>query len=253
MQHCGGADAGTEVPRIGGDGEQRLGCGAEQQIIDNRLVLRRVSDAGPSVIHPRARRAGIRKPAGKEPAGGGRAVAYGDLTERRRAGGVLRALEEVVDRRLPPAGSCRCGLQPSDFGVTVCMVPTISGEKATVVRHGRRRPPAGGGSDKATTAIMGLRSRPRFWATAERVVPRRLRRSRRLSCGRRNKGMAGDGRQRRRWPDRCCRPRPGDLAGPARRSAPWRARYWPCSRRWRVARSGGCGETPSAERGAGSA
>ena len=43
MQHCGGADAGAEVPRIGGDGEQRLGCGAEQQIVDNRLVL--ISDS----------------------------------------------------------------------------------------------------------------------------------------------------------------------------------------------------------------
>jgi hypothetical protein len=39
MKHGGGADAGAEVARIGGDGEQRLGCGAEQQVVDHRLVL----------------------------------------------------------------------------------------------------------------------------------------------------------------------------------------------------------------------
>ena len=36
--------AGAEVPRIGGDGEQRLGRGAEQQVVDHRLVL--VGDRG---------------------------------------------------------------------------------------------------------------------------------------------------------------------------------------------------------------
>ena len=39
MEHGGAADAGAEVPGIGGDGEQRLGRGAEQQVIDHRLVL----------------------------------------------------------------------------------------------------------------------------------------------------------------------------------------------------------------------
>ena len=67
-------------------------------------------------------------------------------------------LGEVVDGRLPGVGSCRCGLQAGDFGVTVGLVPTISGDKATGVRHGRRCPPAGGRSEEATTAIMTLRS-----------------------------------------------------------------------------------------------
>jgi hypothetical protein len=35
----GGADPGTEVLGIGGDGEQGLGRGAEQQVVDDRLVL----------------------------------------------------------------------------------------------------------------------------------------------------------------------------------------------------------------------
>ena len=39
MEHGGDADAGAEVPGIGGDGEQRLGRRAEQQIVDHRLVL----------------------------------------------------------------------------------------------------------------------------------------------------------------------------------------------------------------------
>ena len=44
VEHGGGADAGAEVPGIGGDGEQRLGRGAEQQVVDHRLVL--VGDRG---------------------------------------------------------------------------------------------------------------------------------------------------------------------------------------------------------------
>ena len=39
MEHRGGADAGTQVPGITGDSEQRLGGGAEQQVVDDRLVL----------------------------------------------------------------------------------------------------------------------------------------------------------------------------------------------------------------------
>ena len=42
VQHRGGADPGAEVVGIGGDGEQRLGRSAEQQVVDYRLVL--VSD-----------------------------------------------------------------------------------------------------------------------------------------------------------------------------------------------------------------
>ena len=42
VQHGGDANAGTQVPGIGGDGEQCLGRRAEQQIVDHRLVL--VSD-----------------------------------------------------------------------------------------------------------------------------------------------------------------------------------------------------------------
>jgi hypothetical protein len=39
MEHGGDADTGTEVLGIGGDREQSLGRGAEQQIVDHRLVL----------------------------------------------------------------------------------------------------------------------------------------------------------------------------------------------------------------------
>ena len=44
MEHGGGADAGTEVLGIGGDREQSLGRGAEQQVIDGRFVL--IGDRG---------------------------------------------------------------------------------------------------------------------------------------------------------------------------------------------------------------
>jgi hypothetical protein len=39
MEHGGGADASTQMPGIGSDREQRLGSRAEQQIVDDRLVL----------------------------------------------------------------------------------------------------------------------------------------------------------------------------------------------------------------------
>jgi hypothetical protein len=39
VEHGGGADASTEVLGIGGDREQRLGGCAEQQVVDDRLVL----------------------------------------------------------------------------------------------------------------------------------------------------------------------------------------------------------------------
>jgi hypothetical protein len=44
VEQGGGADPGAEVPGVSGDGEQGLGRGAEQQVVDNRLVL--VSDRG---------------------------------------------------------------------------------------------------------------------------------------------------------------------------------------------------------------
>jgi hypothetical protein len=39
MEHGGGADASAEMPGIGGDREQRLGCRAEQRVVDDRFVL----------------------------------------------------------------------------------------------------------------------------------------------------------------------------------------------------------------------
>jgi hypothetical protein len=39
VQRGGGADAGTQVLGIGGDGEQHLGRRTEQQIVDHGLVL----------------------------------------------------------------------------------------------------------------------------------------------------------------------------------------------------------------------
>jgi hypothetical protein len=44
VEHGGVADAGAEMLVIGGDGEQRLGRRAEQQVVDRRLVL--VGDRG---------------------------------------------------------------------------------------------------------------------------------------------------------------------------------------------------------------
>ena len=39
MEHGGEADPGAEMLRVGGDGEERLGGGAEQQVVDHGLVL----------------------------------------------------------------------------------------------------------------------------------------------------------------------------------------------------------------------
>jgi hypothetical protein len=44
MEHGGGADASAEVSGIGGDRQQCLGGGAEQKVVDDRLVL--VGDRG---------------------------------------------------------------------------------------------------------------------------------------------------------------------------------------------------------------
>jgi hypothetical protein len=44
VEHGGEAEVGAQVPGIGGDGEQRLGRRAEQQIVDHRFVL--IGDRG---------------------------------------------------------------------------------------------------------------------------------------------------------------------------------------------------------------
>ena len=44
VEHGGDADAGAEVLGIGGDREHRLGRGAEQEVVDHRLVL--IGDVG---------------------------------------------------------------------------------------------------------------------------------------------------------------------------------------------------------------
>src|SRR6202165_1230869 len=44
VQHRGDADAGAEVPGVGGDRGQGLGGGLEQEIVDDRLVV--IGDAG---------------------------------------------------------------------------------------------------------------------------------------------------------------------------------------------------------------
>ena len=44
VEHGGGTDASAEVLGIGGDRQQRLGRGAEQEVVDDRLVL--VCDRG---------------------------------------------------------------------------------------------------------------------------------------------------------------------------------------------------------------
>ena len=44
VEHGGDADAGAEVLGVGGDGDQRLGRGLEQQVVDDGLVL--VGDVG---------------------------------------------------------------------------------------------------------------------------------------------------------------------------------------------------------------
>lgn len=81
-------------------------------------------------------------------------------------------------------------------------------------------------------------------AGAEPGPERRHRSSRSRACGRRSRGMRGaDPRERQA-------PAPRSVPGP--RGGPGRGRCWPCGRRWRAARSGGCGEGPWAGRARGS-
>jgi hypothetical protein len=44
MEHGGEADAGAEMPGVGGDGDKRLGGGLEEDAIDRRLVV--IGDVG---------------------------------------------------------------------------------------------------------------------------------------------------------------------------------------------------------------
>ncbi len=39
MQHGGQADPGAEMLRLGGNGDERLGCRLEQDVVDHGLVL----------------------------------------------------------------------------------------------------------------------------------------------------------------------------------------------------------------------
>jgi len=44
MQHAGKSDPGAEMFGVGGDGDQGLGGGLEEDVVDHRLVL--VGDVG---------------------------------------------------------------------------------------------------------------------------------------------------------------------------------------------------------------
>ena len=55
MEHGGGAHPGTEVLGVRGNGQQRLGGGAEQQVVDRCLVVGRV---GGVVTGPTPHRSG---------------------------------------------------------------------------------------------------------------------------------------------------------------------------------------------------
>jgi len=41
MQNGGEADPGSKVPRIGGDGDERVGDGSKENVIDHSFVLER--------------------------------------------------------------------------------------------------------------------------------------------------------------------------------------------------------------------
>jgi hypothetical protein len=82
-----------------------------------------------------------------------------------------------------------------------------------------------------------IKSRSRRRRTGDRAVSRRAQRPQQRSCGRRSTGTAGDDRSWR--PDRLRRVLPEARPRAVERpSAPWRARCWPCSRRWPASRNG---------------
>jgi hypothetical protein len=50
VQHSGEPDAGAEVFGVGRDGDQGVGGGFEQQVIDDRLVVIGMSALGPGRV-----------------------------------------------------------------------------------------------------------------------------------------------------------------------------------------------------------
>ncbi len=56
VEHGGEADAGAEMLWISADREQRLGRGAEQQVVDHRLVLiwRDIADVAERILRKAA-------------------------------------------------------------------------------------------------------------------------------------------------------------------------------------------------------
>ena len=81
VQHCDQADAGAEMLRVGGDGDQRLGGGLEQDGIDGGLVL--IGDVGDlgrqgedHVVVRHRQQLGLAR---REPVLGGRPLAFGTM------------------------------------------------------------------------------------------------------------------------------------------------------------------------------
>ncbi len=112
MEHGGYADARAQVLGIGGDGDQRLGGGLEQEAIDHGLVL--IGDVGDrgrqgedDVVVGHRQQLGLAR---GEPVLGRRALALGAVPV---AAGIVGDLDVVAvlaarhGRRAPPCGSAR--------------------------------------------------------------------------------------------------------------------------------------------------
>ena len=178
---------------------------------------------------------------------------YGDLIEQQPRRGMAALASLRVDCRRSSRIGRRCCTRRHDSTTIGGIASALAGTGATVVRRREQHVTAGGWCNEAVTVVMTLRSQPRHRAMAGLGVRHRARRSRRRSCGRRNRGMAADAPPQYRW----CQHRRALLASPpmasVRRSIPWHGQCRPCRRQWRAARSGGCDGTPWAGRGAGSA
>src|SRR5438874_12212496 len=141
-------------------------------------------------------------------------------------------------------GPCQ-GSRGPDRGLINDVVPALADAGLKRALRRERAVPADGCCTETTRIVIGPNSRWRH-QRAGRAVRRRAQRPRQSACGRRSKGTVGDDRSRHL--DRRCRAaRTARPLASGRRSAPWRAQCWLCWRGWRAARSGGCGETLSAE------
>ncbi len=152
VEHGGEADAGAEVLGVGGDGDQGLGGGLEQDVVDHRLVvIGDVGDLGRDGEHDvevgHGQKLGL---ACREPRPGRRALALGAMPVAARVvgdvgvGTLLAAHDVAAERRGAAALDGRHHLELAEADVTGVGATPSRTEGAEDIRDLERRAGHGG-------------------------------------------------------------------------------------------------------------